>query len=117
MTTQELTIKDITALIPELFAVMATSYQQMFRVTPDDEIKTQMLKEFKESLRFETGKVYIKLIAGYSVYGFIVISQTDKQFKFGDLLKAKSWQAPERNFRRGNIFQLSKGGVNWHGIG
>ena len=111
------TITDIIDLIPTLFDTMATSYQQMFCITPDDEYLTQMLQEFKESLHFDVGQVYIKLIGKNGVCGFIVINPSDKQFKFGDLLKAKSWQAPERNFRRGNIFNLAKAGVNWHGIG
>lgn len=54
----------------------------------------------------EMGNRYCKLIihdddgkgASRSVYGFIDMTN-------GDLLKAASWKAPERNYPRGNVIQ------------
>ena len=50
------------------------------------------------------GKKYIKLVCDKSVHCFIVNTDTDKQFKYGDILKPASWNAPAKNFARGNIF-------------
>ena len=75
----------------------------------------KMNKEFAESLSFEVGKVYIKVITNTSVHSFIVKEDT-KQFKKGDILKAASWRAPAKNFTRGNIFNTeSFKNVCWAG--
>ena len=63
----------------------------------------QMNKQFEESLRFEEGKVYIKVIKETSVHSFIV-KEDGPKFKKGDILKAASWKSPTKNFSRGNIF-------------
>jgi predicted PilT family ATPase len=62
-----------------------------------------MSKNFAETLRFEEGKVYIKVCTDTSVHSFIVKEDT-KQFRKGDILKAASWRSPAKNFARGNIF-------------
>jgi len=79
----------------------------------DEKIRDQMAKEFCEGVRFEEGRKYIKVIHGTSVHSFIQ-KEDDKKFKSGDILKAASWDAPARNFARGNIL---KGGyqVAWTG--
>ena len=76
------------------------------------EISKEMLREFKEKLRYEFGNKYIKVITKNSVHSFIVIKDTPK-FKRGDILMAKSWKAPATNFARGNI--LTTFNVRWTG--
>lgn len=91
------------------------NYKSMSKIDNeiDREIRDRMKKEFFDSVTFEEGYKYIKVIAGNSVHSFIV-KKDDKQFKRGDILKAASWNAPSRNFSRGNI--LSGGyKVSWTG--
>ena len=79
------------------------------------DIIEQMTKVFAETLRFEEGKVYIKVVTNTSVHSFIVKEDT-KQFRKGDILKAASWRSPAKNFARGNIFSSeSYKNVCWAG--
>jgi hypothetical protein len=59
------------------------------------------------------GKKYLKIIEGSSCWGFVVLTENDKKFKQGDILKAATWSAPARNQARGNIFE--KYSVQWTG--
>lgn len=79
----------------------------------DLKIRDKMTEEFCESISFKEGGKYIKVIRDSSVHSFIVKEDGGK-FKKGDILKAASWNAPARNFARGNIL---KGGykVSWTG--
>jgi hypothetical protein len=81
---------------------------------PRTEVQAQMLDEFINGLRIEEGHKYIKVIAGTSVWGFIVKGDGDKKFRKGDILKPASWAAPARNAARGNILD---GGytIRWTG--
>lgn len=64
----------------------------------------KMIEEFKDNIEIRYGKKYIKIIKQGSVWGFIVNDQNDKKFKYGDILKAASFNAPAKNKARGNIF-------------
>ena len=77
------------------------------------DVNKRMIADFNETLRYEEGRKYIKVITGNSVWGFIMKSD-DKKFKAGDILKAASWAAPARNAARGNILE---GGytIQWTG--
>lgn len=76
--------------------------------------REEAITEFAEKLTFKVGKKYIKVITGPSVWGFIVNTENDKQFRQGDILKAASWNAPARNAARGNILD---GGYTVHWTG
>ena len=69
---------------------------------------------YDDILEVKYGKKYIKIIRDRSVWGFIVNTDNDKEFKKGDILKAARWNAPARNAARGNIID---GGyaVQWTG--
>ena len=86
------------------------------------DIREKMTEEYCKVLEVTEGSRYWKIISndrggGRSVKGFIA-KAGDKKFMEGDLLKAAGWNAPARNFARGNV--LSGRGVNsvrWTGIG
>ena len=72
------------------------------------------IEGFMESLEFRGGSKYIKVIRENSVWGFIVNTESDSKFKYGDILKAAGWAAPARNKARGNIFE-DLSWVQWTG--
>jgi hypothetical protein len=66
--------------------------------------KLRMIENFKNKLSVKSGKKYIKVISDDSVWGFIVNTADDPQFRYGDILKAAGWATPARNSARGNVF-------------
>ena len=60
-------------------------------------------KNFKNGLRIDIGKTYVKIMSGRSVHSFVVLVD-DNKFKRGDILKSTNQNKPVRNFSRGNIF-------------
>ena len=78
------------------------------------EINKEMIEDFNDSLSYDVGSKYVKVIMGGSVWGFVVKGESDKKFKKGDILKAASWATPARNAARGNILE---GGyaISWTG--
>ena len=74
----------------------------------------QQIDNFMESLEFRGGSKYIKVIRENSVWGFIVNTESDSKFKYGDILKAAGWAAPARNAARGNVFS-DLSWVQWTG--
>ena len=77
----------------------------------------EQLDGFMESLEFSGGSKYIKVIRNDGqrmVWGFIVNTENDKKFKYGDILKAAGWAAPARNKARGNVFE-DLSWVQWTG--
>jgi len=84
-------------------------------MNPDaSETKKRMNKEFVDGLAYTVGKKYIKVTGGGGVKAFVVNVDNDKKFKLGDVLLAAGWNAPARNFARGNVLD---GGYNiaWTG--
>ena len=84
-----------------------------------DEIRAKMNAEFFTGLHVEYGKKFAKVVStmnsGSSVHSFVVLKKTDK-FEVGDVLKAASWAAPAKNFKRGSIFDTKFNWVRWTGV-
>ena len=90
---------------------MRENYVKWSRSGPDGstDIKTEMEEDYADGLVYEYGSKYIKVISGKrnqnSVCLFVVNTDRDKKFRFGDILKPAGWAAPARNFARGNVFE------------
>ena len=97
---------------------ISTSYKERFvgSYKTKDKILLEMEQRFDEGLRFEEGKVYIKVVTGTSVHSFIV-KEDGPKFSKGDILKAASWRAPAKNFARANVYAPSTYEcVSWTGL-
>ena len=79
------------------------------------EINKRMIEEFNEKVDIAEGRKYIRVFQGGSVWGFIVATNNDKQFNYGDILMAAGYNAPARNKARGNVFDLENLRVQWTG--
>jgi hypothetical protein len=90
--------------------------EEFIRVT---NIRERMEKEFADGIDYDVNKKYIKVFTksggSKSVACFVVITETDKKFRFGDILKPAGWATPARNFARGNILENDFRGLRWTG--
>ena len=114
-------VKEKTDDMVEALSYMETAMIEDYNhfMTRDDEVTAKMRFEFATGIEMLYGSKYIKIITGKhggnrSGWGFIVITDKDKKFKKGDLLKAAGWAAPARNAARGNILK-GEYVINWTG--
>ena len=77
-------------------------------------INQKRVDEFNTSFDVRPGNKYIKIINSGSVWGFICLYD-DQKFKRGDILKPAGFNAPARNFARGNLFKLDSYNAVWTG--
>ena len=78
-------------------------------------IALKMYNEYCTDLTESYGSKYIKIYKkNGGVLAFIVNVTSDKKFALGDILKPAGWNAPARNFARGNVLD---GGyeIRWTG--
>ena len=85
----------------------------------ETEIRERMEEEYNTGLGYELHTKYIKVTSSKhgscSVCAFVVATENDKKFRFGDILKPAGWRGPARNFARGNILENDFRGVRWTG--
>jgi len=81
-----------------------------------DTIRSEMYERYCDRIKYKPGSKYIKILSDGSVHSFVVNTDKDKKFKRGDILKAASYNAPARNFARGNVFENSFDNVHWTGV-
>ena len=74
----------------------------------------EMVDKFNTSFDVRSGNKYIKIINSGSVWGFVCLYD-DHKFQRGDILKPAGFNAPARNFARGNIFKLDSYNAVWTG--
>ena len=94
---------DVIDGVNEMMNAMIDDYTNF--MNPDvSETKKRMNKEFIDNLTYTVGKKYIKVIErNGGVKAFVVNIDNDKKFKLGDVLLPAGWNAPARNFARGNV--------------
>lgn len=73
---------------------------------------------------YEIGRKYVHIIMQdtyknslmqRSSHSWVMIND-DKKFKQGDILKSASWNAPARNFKRGNVLTGEFKNIRWCGV-
>jgi heme-binding NEAT domain protein len=104
--------------IQNLVNRMIEDYNQWtYRVAKGElsENNKRMMKDYAEKVEVKAGRKYIKIIQNRSVWGFIVATEDDKQFNYGDILMAAGYNQPARNKARGNVFDLENLRVQWTG--
>ena len=81
----------------------------------NDFISTERMQDkFANGFEIRKGKKYIKVIKDNAVKCFIVNTTEDKVFDYGDILKPAGWNAPARNYKRGNVLEGNYL-MNWTG--
>ena len=83
--------------------------------TPRTEIQARMLDEYINGIEILEGRKYIRVMQNRSVWGFIVATNDDEKFNYGDILMAAGYNKPARNKARGNVFDLENLVVRWTG--
>jgi len=96
-----------------------TVHQNVEAFSREIEIRERMEEEYNTGLGYELHTKYIKVVSdkhgSCSVCAFVVATENDKKFRFGDILKPAGWRGPTRNFARGNILENDFHGVHWTG--
>jgi len=102
---------EMSRALIKMAGVMKKDYQRFWQASskgePISDFAKNQLDGFMESLEFKGGSKYIKVIRNDNqscVWGFIVNTESDSKFKYGDILKPAGWAAPARNKARGNVF-------------
>jgi hypothetical protein len=97
--------KDIQSVLNTMAHNFALFREASQKINQYEHLKDKTYRDFYEEYlskaEFKIGRNYVKLIHDRSAVGFIVINEKDKKFKYADLLKTASWNAPARNFAGG----------------
>ena len=105
--------KSVLSGLGKMKAAMIEDYAKF--MVPDTDTKKKMNAAYADNFDIRYGKKYIKIVEkGGGVKAFVVGVDKDKKFKLGDLLLPAGYNAPARNFARGNILD---GGyaIGWTG--
>ena len=102
MNTMNMTLDNAVDFLVEAIKEDYLTYTLAGKAEPTP-VNVKMIAEFNEGFSLVRGSKYIKIVKRGSVWGFVVATEKDKQFRKGDILKAASWAAPARNKARGNV--------------
>ena len=94
--------KNLNESLDILLDNITAKYERFARKSDFGDVE-ETVNKFADELNVESGRKYIKILAGNRVWGFINIGNYD--FEYGDILKAKNYKTPSLNQARGNIFQ------------
>ena len=83
-------------------AAMIEDYAKFMPPSKSD-VTAKMNADYADGFDIRYGKKYIKIVCNNSVAAFVVGVDNDKKFKVGDILLPAGYNAPARNFARGNI--------------
>jgi len=97
--------KEMETALERVLKTIVVNYNRF--MSGDEEHVVEMREEFAKGVKYDIGNKYIKISNGGSVHSFIVNTDTDKKFAYGDILKAASWASPARNKARGSVFNDS----------
>ena len=109
--------------IEKVLDVMKADYRKWSNCSGDSLNMAKLRSEYENGLEVSEGSRYYKIIStkgGQRTVAGFVVKEGHPKFKEGDLLKASSWNAPAKNFARGNVFDeesFQTGSVHWTGIG
>jgi|TARA_R110000824_G_scaffold32908_3_gene106101 hypothetical protein len=92
---------------------MIEAMQEDYRAWNGDANNWQTV-EYRDGFTVGTGRKYARVVNQNTVKAFVVLTDTDKKFQRGDILKPAGYAAPARNSARGNVL---RGGyeINWTG--
>ncbi len=113
--------ENVEAGVEAMLEHMRDDYRGWSRSGRDinEEIISKMEEDYSDNLRYTVGSKYIKVINSAHnsncVEAFVVNTDKDKKFRLGDILKPAGWNAPARNFRRGNVLERTFERVRWTG--
>ena len=105
--------KSVLSGLSKMKAAMIADYAKF--MVPDTDTKKKMNADYADNFDIRYGKKYIKIVEkGGGVKAFVVGVDNDKKFKLGDILLPAGYNAPARNFARGNVLD---GGyaIGWTG--
>jgi len=105
---------DIKNGVEALIDVAKKSYEKWSN--GGDTVRSEMYERYCDRIKYNPGSKYIKILSSGGVHSFVVNTDKDKKFKRGDILKAASYNAPARNFARGNVLDGSLENVHWTGV-
>ena len=104
--------KSVLSGLSKMKAAMIEDYAKF--MVPDTDTKKKMNAAYADNFDIRYGKKYIKIVCNNSVAAFVVGVDNDKKFKNGDILLPAGYNAPARNFARGNILDGGYG-IAWTG--
>jgi hypothetical protein len=110
---------DMKVALDRYIAHVKADYAGWHRPRGNDKIRDEMVREFDAGVSYEVHRKFVKVITGQaggntSVHSFIMLAD-DGKFKRGDILKAATWKAPDKNFARGNVLSGTLDRVRWTG--